>query len=344
MAVYTEVDDAGSFFNPKIWTGTGSSLALTGLGFQPDFSWVKQRSGTENHFLQDAVRGSTAVIQSDTTAAEQTASNGMTSFDSDGFTVGTDSGWNGSASTYASWNWKAGTTTGLSGGTITPSSYSYNTTSKLSILKYSGTGSNATIAHMLGVKPTAIIIKRLDTTYAWAVYNKSLTSAVYHLELNNTDAEASAADFWNSTEPTSTVFSIGTGSAVNNSSGTYIAYVFSDVSGYSKMGGYTGNGNADGAMVYTGFRPAYVLVKKTSAVGSWWQFDNKRLGYNPANDRLYANDNAAEATATVIDFVSNGFKFRTTDGDLNGSGVSYIYMAFAEFPIVSSNSKAGTAR
>jgi len=344
MAVYTTIDDAGIFFNPKIWTGTGSSNAITGVGFQPDFSWVKQRSGTENHFLQDAVRGSTAVIQSDTTAAEQTASNGMTSFDSDGFTVGTDTGWNGNTSTYVGWNWKAnGAGSSNTDGSIT-STVSANTTSGVSISTYTGTGSAATIGHGLGVAPKVVMCKQLNTTQKWINYNQSIGATEY-LHLNETDAAATSSTVWNDTDPTSSVFSVGTAVNCNESAGTYVAYCFAEKQGFSKFGSYTGNGNADGAFVYTGFRPAWIMIKRDDGTNSWIIYDNKRQGYNINNDELFADLTSAEITTDDrLLLLSNGFKGLASSQDINGSGSSYIYMAFAESPLVNSNGVPTNAR
>ena len=342
MAEYISFQPS-DYFNTKLWTGTGSSNAITGVGFQPDFSWVKQRSGTENHFLQDAVRGSTTVIQSDTTAAEQTASNGMTSFDSDGFTVGTDSGWNGNTSTYVGWNWKAGTSTGidLTAGTITPSAYSISTTAGISILKYAGTGTaSQTIAHGLGSVPKFMIFKKTSATAAWIVYH-DYTGPTKALFLNGSDAQSTGLSYFQNTAPTSTLISTG---AVGELNGTNICYCFAEKQGFSKFGGYTGNGNADGPFIYTGFRPAWYMYKRTDSADSWNLVDSKRVGYNPDNNRLFPHSISTEDTQDRVDLVSNGIKIRTSDTGTNNSSGTYIYMAFAEFPIVSSNDVPGTAR
>ena len=346
MAAYTTIDDAGSFFNPKIWTGTGSSLALTGLGFQPDFSWVKQRSGTENHFLQDAVRGSTAVIQSDTTAAEQTASNGMTSFDSDGFTVGTDSGWNGNTETYASWNWKMGTTSGIdaTGSTITPTGYSFDQTAGQSVIKYTGTGVAATVPHGLGVAPSLIITKSLVATQEWCVYHVEMGATKY-MFLNETGAQTTSSAYWNDVEPTSVLFSIGTAGPTNSSS-AMIAYCFAQTQGYSAFGEYKGNGNVDGPFIYTGFRPAFLLIKiyAGSGTANWIIIDNKRDGYNYSNPFIMPNLSSAEDASPTMDLCSNGFKLRSTEFPTNADGKSILYAAFAESPFVNSSGIPTNAR
>ena len=348
MAEYISFQPS-DFFNTKLYTGTGSSNAITGVGFQPDFSWVKQRNGTQNHKLQDAVRGSTTVIQTNTTAGESTVSTGMTSFDSDGFTVGTDAGYNGNTDTYVSWNWKAGTTTGLSGGTITPTAYSFNTTSGISILAYTGTGSTGTIAHGLGAVPGCIIVKNLGATAEWQSYQQGIDATApedYTLQLSATGARFDTDTRWNDTAPTSSVFTLAGNDTVNGSAVDYIAYVFTEKKGYSKFGSYIGNGNADGTFVYTGFRPAMVIFKKSTSAGNdWGLFDNKRDIYNPEGTGLKPNDAAAQYTATnQMDLLSNGFKLRSTGGDNNTNGATFIYLAFAEFPTVSSNDIPGVAR
>jgi len=343
MAVYTAIDDAGSFFSPVLYTGTGSSLAITGVGFQPDFTWIKNRDAPDFSVLTDAVRGATKYLISDAVTAETTDTETLKSFDSDGFTVGTTVQVNTNTEDYASWNWKAGTTTGLSGGTITPSSYSINATSGFGIYKYTGTGSAGTIAHGLGAVPRFILFKNLGTTDNWSGYHVSV-GATKQLTLDSTEAAGTTSTPFNDTEPTSTVFTVGSSGRTNTSSDTYIAYCFADVQGYSKFGGYTGNGDTDGAFVYTGFRPAFIIIKRTSAIGDWMIFDDKRLGYNVDNDRLMANDTGVESTTDYGDIVSNGFKLRNSGTYENGSGSTYIFMAFARSPFVNSNSAPVNAR
>ena len=343
MAAYISFQPS-DFFNTVLYTGNASTNAITGVGFQPDMIWIKNRTATGDHSLYDSPRGTTKCLVPNGNDEEQTYATGLTAFGADGFTVGSQAIVNGNTNDIASWNWKAGTTSGLSGGTITPSAYSFNATSGFGAYAFTGNGvSGATIAHGLGTKPGLIIVKEIGTAGAWIVQHQSLgaTKCIY---LNTTAAADTDSTRWNDTEPTSTLFSLGNDGEVNGNTQTYIAYVWAGTEGFSKFSSYLGNGNADGAFLYTGFRPAYVLVKKTNGTGSWWMFDNKRLGYNPANNRLYADDNAVGATATVIDLVSNGFKFRTTDGDLNGDGNNIIYAAFSEFPIVSSNDVPGVAR
>jgi len=343
MAAYTTIDDAGLFFNTVLYTGTGTTHTITGVGFQPDLVWAKSRSGNQSGRIIDAVRGGDKVMYPDLTNAEGTDSELITSFNSDGYVMGTSgTNANDNTETYVSWSWKMGTTSGLSGGTITPSSYSISATAAQSVIAYTGTGVAATLPHGLGITPGLIICKRLDSADNWWVHVESLTGPEY-LVLNGTGAVASATAVFNDTLPTSTLFSIGTDVGINASGGTYIAYCFAP-KGYSKFGVYTGNGSAtNGPFIYTGFRPAMIIRKKNGTDG-WMQVDNKRLGYNPNNAYLFPNATQSESDITRIDLLSNGFKLRTTDAGDNGSGTDYLYMAWAEAPLVNSEGVPTNAR
>jgi hypothetical protein len=328
--------DGGEYFNAVLYTGTGSSLGVTGVGFQPDWVWIKERSGAADHGLYDAVRGVQNQLESNTTTAETVESTGLTAFGSDGFTVGALAQLNTSADTYVAWNWKAnGAGVSNTDGTIT-STVSVNTTSGFSIVTYTGTGSAATVGHGLGAVPRMIIVKNRDAADAWQVYHAANTAApeTDYLVLNTTAATADAADRWNDTLPTSTVFSIGNGVEVNTNTEDYVAYCFSEVAGYSAFGSYTGNGSADGPFVFLGFRPAFVMIKRTDASDKWTIRDTARATTNTTKLTLNANDSQAEYTPASEDYdiVSNGFKLRTSDGAFNASGGTYIYMAFAESP------------
>ena len=344
MAEYISFQPS-DFFSTKLYTGTGSSNAITGVGFQPDFTWIKDRVSANSNQLVDAVRGVSNIAFSDDQAAEVTDAAGLTAFGADGFTVNTRSGMNTDTNTYVSWNWKAGTTSGLTGGTITPSAYSINTTSGFSAIAYTGTTTGGeTIPHGLGVAPDMVIVKKLSTTSDWKVYHSGVDATApqdYALTLNTTAARDDSVGPWYDTAPTSTLVTLGTDN--NSDSVTYIAYCFASIKGYSKLGAYTGNGNADGSFVYTGFRRSFVMVKKTAGE-SWAIIDDKRLGYNVANYQLFANATSIDTTETRADIVSNGFKVRTTNGEYNTDTGTYVYAAFAEFPIVSSNDVPGTAR
>jgi len=340
---YTTIKKPSDYFNTKLWTGTGSSNALTGVGFQPDWTWIKNRTDANSHVLQDVVRGVGNTIISNNTDAESAEGAGdLTAFGSDGFTVGTNGRVNGSGKSMVAWNWKAGTTSGLSGGTITPSSYSINSTSGFGIYKYTGTGSAGTIASGLpSVK--CFIIKALDASNnGWVVYHQDLGTNKY-LQLDETSTPYTGTSQFNNTAPTTSttnsLISVGTAGSSNNSGRDYIMYAFSELQGYSKFGSYTGNASTDGTFVYTGFKPAYVMVKQSSGTEGWYIFDNKRDTFNLVDDALTANTSNTEISnwGVGFDFLSNGFKARATDASINSSGGSYIYMAFAEQPLVGDN-------
>ena len=344
---YTVIDNPTSFFNTVLYTGNASTNAITGVGFQPDWVWLKRRDGTGNHNLYDAVRGATKYLESSSTAPDQTQSAGLTAFDSDGFTLGSNTNMNGSSNSYVSWNWSAGTGQGSSNtdGTINTTYTSVNTTAGFSISKFTGTGSAATVGHGLGAVPKMYMVKNITTnSLQWRVYHASL-GATKHLALEATQAEGTASSVFNNTEPTSTVFSIGTDNGSNKSGDSHVAYCFAEVKGYSKFGSYTGSGNADGAFIYTGFKPAFVLLKVSSTTNNWNMFDDKRPGFNEIDQRLFPNLSDAEQDGTAaVDFLSNGFKFRNTNDNYNASSATYIYMAFAKAPFVTSGTKAaGTA-
>ena len=338
---YTTINKSTDYFNTKLYTGNSSTQALTGIGFQPDFVWTKPRV-TGGHFLSDSIRGGTKIVQSADTGAESTRSNHIQSFDSDGFTLGADGTSNNNGDATVAWNWKAGTTSGINttGADITPSSYSMNATSGISIIKFTGNGvDGAKIAHGLGAVPELIISKRLENSNYWAVYHK--LDVTDYLVLN-TDAAYSDAPLWKDTVPTSVYYTVDASTSVN-ATDTLVAYCFKSVPGYSKIGSYTGNGNADGTFVYTGFKPAFVMVKRSSGAQGWVIWDNKRPGYNLTNQSLTANENGAEETGRTFDMLSNGFKIRDTNTATNYSGSTYIYMAFGQ-SLVGSNGVTAKAR
>jgi hypothetical protein len=300
---------------------------------QPDLVWAKTRSAVSSNLLYDSIRGVNKYLSSNQTAAEATLANSLTAFNSNGFTVGSDSNINGSGVTNVAWQWKAsGSTVSNTAGSIT-STVSANTSAGFSIVTYTGTGANATVGHGLGVAPKMMIVKNRTGTNSWLVYHASIgnTGAV---QLNSTNAVTTASTFWNNTSPTSTLFSVGTDNAVNSGTGTYVAYCFSEVAGYSKFGSYTGNGSTDGTFVYTGFRPKFVIVKRTDSANDWFMYDATRNKSNLTNLVIFSNLSDAESTAvsSVLDLVSNGFKFRNNGSGINGINGSYIYMAFAENP------------
>jgi hypothetical protein len=338
-----QINKPSEYFNTLIYTGNDTDgRAITGVGFQPDWVWFKGRTVASDNEVYDAVRGAAKHIATNLTAAEATNSNRLQSFDSDGFTLGNSTSVN-KIYNYVAWNWRAnGSGVSNTDGDIT-STVSANTTSGFSIVKWTGTGSDGTIGHGLGVAPKMVIVKSLANTTAWMVYHASLGNA-QEIYLNSSSGSG-ASTAWNSTTPTDAVISLdgGAGNGVN-ASGDYIAYVFEEKKSFSKFGSYTGNGNADGTFVYTGFKPALLIRKRTDASNDWYINDNKRAGYNPQNDYLFPNSTQTESALQRFDFLSNGFKIRTTDGGDNASGGTYIYMAFAENPLVGTNNIPATAR
>ncbi len=344
---YTTIDDPTDYFNTKLYTGTGSSLALTGIGHQPDFVWIKPRNDVRGHHLFNSVIGVGKSLVSNEANDEESNAQTLTAFGSDGFTVGTSNDVNKANNTHVAWNWKAGgSASSNTDGSIT-STVSANTTSGFSIVSYTGTGSTGTVGHGLGATPGMIIIKERNNATSWIVYHHKNTSApaTDYLLLNSTQATDDYADYFNDTEPTSSVFTIDTAGDINGSSDTYIAYCFAEKKGFSKFGSYIGTGNADGPFIHLGFKPAFVMFKRTDTTNNWHIGDNKRLNpYNPLSTQLYPNLNNAETEQADQDFLSNGFKIRTQNNFQNSSGGTYIYMAFAENPFVTSTGIPTTAR
>ncbi|MDA8915521.1 hypothetical protein N9J01_00300 [bacterium] len=333
---YTTIKKPSDYFNTKLYSGNGSTQSITGVGFQPDWCWIKSRSQAYNHTSWDAVRGAGERLIPNATDAEETQTGDMSAFITDGFTLGGGNVTNQSSQTYASWNWLAnGTGVANTDGSIS-STVSANTTSGFSIVSYTGTGANATVGHGLGSVPKMMIIKNRDSAEEWGVYH--VANGNTHVQyLNTTGAKSDDAGFWNDTTPTSSVFTVGNSTRVNQNGSAMIAYCFAEKQGYSKFGSYTGNGSTDGAFVYTGLKPAFILAKRTDSTSGWGMYDNKREPYNLNDTRLLANTSGADDTSTDngIDFLSNGFKWRTASG-WNASA-SYIYMAFAEEPLVGDN-------
>ena len=342
---YTTIDDPTIHFTTNLRSGLyGGSDTAFDIGFQPDWIWNKKRSGSGVHSLFDSVRGfgsSGKVLYSNTTGTEATNAL-IKSVSSTGFTVTASSDDTG---TMVDWCWKAGgSASSNSDGDIT-SSVSVNTTAGFSIVSYTGTGSNATIGHGLGVTPKWIIVKQRNATRSWEVFHSSIPSMnTKYIELNTTAAASTYSPVWGGTDPTSTTFHVGTDNSTNNNSGSFIAYCFAEKKGYSKFGSYTGNQNTDGPFVYTGFRPAWVMVKRTDSTSDWLICDSKRPGFNPIDDKLFPNTSQAEDPYESFDFVSNGFKITSAGTGHNASGANMIYMAFAESPFVNSNGVANNAR
>ena len=367
---YTDIDDPTAYFQTKPYAGDGTTNnAQTFDGntdMQPDMVWFKRRSGGANHFLYDSVRGANrSLVPNDTdaeaTSGEQTTY--LTSFDSNGFTLGDDvDNVNASGSTYVLWGWLAGTSvSGSTTGSGTPQSYtaSVSTTAGFSITAFTGNGTaNHTIPHNLGVAPDWFIIKKRigtgdSTPRDWNVYHSSLGNTK-RIALNSTGAVSTSSEYWNDTSPTSSVVNLGTNDQINGNNNTYIMYAFAEKKGFSKFGSYVGNGSTDGTFVYTGFKPAWVMCKRTDSTGVWFICDIKRVGFNGrpnntatvGNPELSANDSRSEAAGNtnIMDIYSNGFKLISSGVEINGSGASFIYMAFANNPFVTSTGIPGLAR
>ena len=341
---YTTIKKPSDYFNTNLYTGNNTETSHTGIGFQPDLTWLKVRNASGAHYLFDAIRGATNYIRSDNTAAEGTLAETLKSFDSDGYTVGTSNSVNTNNETMVGWNWLGANGTSANTDGSISSTVSANTTSGFSIVSYTGDGSSSsTVGHDLGVAPSVVIIKRRNASDAWYVMHTSLSSN-NNVFLNLTDAQQNVSTYTGgliSTSPTSSVFSFVNGTSVNNvnaSGGTYIAYCFAEKQGYSKFGSYTGNGNADGSFIYTGFKPAVFIVKKTSGTANWEIRDNKRTNsFNTQDERLFPNLSNAGNSSEGIDFISNGLKLRGTSSNWNDSGGTYSYMCFAEEPLVGDN-------
>ena len=330
MAVYTTIDNPAVNFNTVLYTGNGTDdTTISGVGFQSDLTWIKARSNTAWHQVTDSVRGAGKVISTNSDGAESDFSS-LKSWNSDGFVLSDNSNFNGNTVTFVSWNWKESATAGFD------------------IVTYTGSGSAQNISHSLSAVPEFFPTKRRSGTNQWRTYHVGASdSATDYANFDTTDAFSDSATIFNDTMPTSSVFTVSTDSGINGSSETYVTYLWRSVQGFSKFGTYTGNGNTDGPFVYTGFRPAFLIIKKSSASGSSWMiFDTKR---NPTNDgatlRLPVGGTDSESTDHILDnSLSNGFKIRDSDATLNTSGATFVYIAFAEAPFVNSNGVPCNAR
>jgi len=339
------IGKGSTYFNTVLYSGNGSSQSITGVGFSPDFLWLKERSsGSQHQLFQDADGGVPKFMQSSSTIAEVQDSAVVSSFDSDGFSVGSSGGSNQSGQTYVGWNWYTGASYVSNTDGSTTSTISANTTSGFSIVTWTGTGSGSTsVGHGLGKVPAMIIVKDRVNTHSWNVYHQSIGNNS-GVNLNNTNAQSGAdSGWWNNTTPTSSVFTLGT---YANASSNFLAYVFAEIEGYSKFGSYTGNGSTDGAYIHLGFKPKWLLQRRTNASGQGWTIQNSdNQSYNEINNYLFAQSSGSTFSGYAqIDFLSNGFKIRSADPQTNGSGDTYIYMAFAENPFVDSAGVPTTAR
>jgi len=333
MSYTNGLDNPELYFQCKLYTGDGSANHAITLGadtdMQPDLVWIKNRDAADSHCVFDAVRGATEVLHTDGSLAEATDADTLDSFTSDGFQVDADVKVNTNAEKYVAWCWKESATAGFD------------------INLHTGTGSAKTESHSLSQKPSVMIVKGRTWAEEWETYHTSL-GATKTIKINNNAAVDTASSRWNDTEPTSSVFTVGDADATNKNTYTFVTYLFAEKQGFSKFGSYTGNGNADGTFVYTGFRPSFVLIKETdNASTNWMIYDNKREIYNPEIIRLFPNDSGGDtsnAGVYDIDFLSNGFKIRTTNNNFNRSGANHIYMCFAESPLVNSNGVPCNAR
>ena len=351
MAAYTTIDDPSAFFQCTLYAGNNGTQTITHGGnsdLQANFIWGKARNDTAHSFIIDSIRGVAQRLRSSGDEKQATVSTGITAIGSDSFAVGNDGDFNDTGINYVTWNWKAGTaldnSAGTNGGSIATTG-SINTTSGFGIVKHEGSGANATIYHGLTKIPRMIITKNIDQAFHWSVYTFNSNTKI--LRLNGTNAEATETAF-QSTHPTATVQSLGdhnqNNGATDGSADTHISYMFCDVPGYQKINSYIGNGNADGTFVYTGFKPAFVMIKASAAVKNWEMFDNKREGFNQSNDTIYANAADAEGAAGRCNLLSNGFKLTTASTHLNTDGGVFVYMAFAESPFVNSKGVPTNAR
>jgi hypothetical protein len=341
------IPDGRTVMAATTYTGNGSTQTVAntvnGVSMKPDLVWIKGRSQSSNNVLQDSVRGVNRYLISNSTGGEGTDGS-LTAFNSNGFSLTTDAGvsFNANGTTYVGWQWQAGqgSTSSNTSGSIT-STVSVNTTAGFSVVTYTGTGANATVGHGLGVAPSMVIVKNRSTgSTNWCVYHSSLTSAAYSLFLDNTNAQGSFPTVWNSTAPTSTVFSLGTNLSSNGSTNAMVAYCWAAVPGYSAFGSYTSNQNADGPFIYLGFRPRFILIKRTDSAQEWVIDDTGRSTYNQTAASLLPNSSGSEGTGNNMDILSNGFKIRTAGDGINyGVGGTYIYAAFAENPFKYANAR-----
>ena len=349
---YTTIDDPSAHFQTTLYSGTGSTASVTNGGnsdLQPDLVWIKCRNVVRDHRLLDSTRGVQKELVSNSASAEYTESTGLTAFQSDGFQHGGANGYGASGENYVSWQWKAngGTRVTFSESGDNPAGgRQVNATAGFSLIDYTGTGGAGTIAHGLGAVPHAIFCHdRGGNNHA--VYNRGLASDAEtdYLRLDTTGASVDDSGRWNDTAPTSTVFTLGSNNEVNGDDRTYVAWVFTSIQGYSRAGSYEGNGNADGPSVFLGFRPAFLMIKGYAGTDDWIMLDHKRSGYNSENEHLDANNTSVESDGSGnIDFLANGFKIKSSFSSLNFHSGEYAYIAFAEFPFVSSKGVPCTAR
>ena len=344
---YTPIDKPSDYFNTVLYTGNATGRTISGVGFEPSWTWIKLINDTSGHRLLDAPRAATKELISNGVNTTITEAQSLQSWNSDGFVLGTADGVNKNSGPFVAWNWKAnGAGASNTAGSINTIKTSASTTSGFSISTFTGTGSNATVGHGLGVAPKMVIIKSTTAGEDWTIFHEAIGATKY-IVLNSTGAVGGpSAGPFNNTAPTSSVFSVGTWGSTNGSSQTLVAYCFAEVKGYSKISSYIGNGSATApTFIYLGFKPSFVLIKNTTQADAWFLHDNKRDGFNDDNEYLRPNLADASGSGTNrIRLLSNGFSVPTTDKSHNVSGNVYIYMAFAENPFVTSTGIPATAR
>jgi len=343
---YTTINKSTDYFNTKLYTGNGGTQSITGVGFQPDMAWIKSRSSGAWHHLGDAVRGADKRLQPNDNGAESTLSTGITSFDSDGLSFGASGDVNGNGLSIVGWNWKAGTTAIPSGSTTDPLGVSINTTSGFGIYKITSPASGSyVLKHGLGKKPKMVIVKDLEASQKFMVWSDTFSNATNdYITLNDVNGKATYSTCWGTMNSTDCTISVGGTLDANND---HVVYIFTDTTGYCKHGSYTGNGNdGDGPFIYTGFKPAFFMIKRTDASQPWLILDSKRGAYNVNQSKLFPNASDVENTDTSngMDFLSNGIKLKRNNAESNGSNGNYIYMAFGAAPLVGSNGVTAKAR
>ena len=343
---YSTIDDPTLYFNTVLYTGTGSEQTVSGVNFSPGLTWLKSRSNGQPNVLSDSVRGGNKQLYTADTQAETTYSQYLKSFNSDGFVLGTDSGINQSSQTFVSWNWKAGGSASNNTDGNKTISLSVNTTAGFSVGTYAGTGQDSTIGHGLGAVPDWLMIKnRSSGSRKWQLWHNGLTGTNKYLAIDRSDAELTDSASWDNTAHSNTVWNTYGSGEANQNGENFVCYAWTSIQGFSKFGSYTGNGNANGPFIYTGFKPAWIMTKQINGGSSWIVHDNKRDPINTVTEYFTVEENDAAGTlANSFDLCSNGFKVRTSNGDRNSSGDSFAYWAFAESPLVNSEGIPNNAR
>ena len=343
---YTTIDDPTLYFNTVLYAGTGSEQTVSGVNFSPGLTWLKSRSNGQPNVLSDSVRGGNKQLYSADTQAETTYGQYLKSFNSDGFVLGTDSGINQSSQTFVSWNWKAGGSASNNTDGNKTISLSVNTTAGFSVGTYAGTGQDSTIGHGLGAVPDWLMIKnRSSGSRKWQLWHNGLTGTNKYLAIDRSDAELTDTASWDNTAHSNTVWNTYGSGEANQNGENFVCYAWTSIQGFSKFGSYTGNANANGPFIYTGFKPAWIMTKQINGASSWIVHDNKRDPINTVTEFFTVEENDAAGTlAESYDLCSTGFKVRTNNGDRNSNGDTFAYWAFAESPLVNSEGIPNNAK